>query len=201
MRKGFTLVELLVVIAIIGILAAVIAPNAFKAILKSKVARVEEDLNAIKAAAYMYYADTGRFPPDDDCYTVHGIPYHGIDFLENKAGVEGWDGPYLEKWGVNPFCVRNPVNRESGYQWEGTWVPSAYPYPTGEHGYDFGNGYEPCAEIGILDLDLSGRRWVQQLLDKHLDDGNPDTGSFQVRDPGSNPASSWRWSYYRVTIK
>ncbi|MGQ9755989.1 MAG: type II secretion system protein, partial [Desulfotomaculales bacterium] len=37
-RRGFTLVELLVVIAIIGILAAIISPNAFKAIEKGKVA-------------------------------------------------------------------------------------------------------------------------------------------------------------------
>ncbi|NCC82098.1 MAG: prepilin-type N-terminal cleavage/methylation domain-containing protein [Clostridia bacterium] len=39
-KKGFTLVELLVVIAIIAILAAVVAPNAFKAIEKSKVTAI-----------------------------------------------------------------------------------------------------------------------------------------------------------------
>ncbi|SHJ08964.1 prepilin-type N-terminal cleavage/methylation domain-containing protein [Desulfofundulus thermosubterraneus] len=38
-EKDFTLVELLVVIAIISILAAIIAPNAFKAVEKAKVAR------------------------------------------------------------------------------------------------------------------------------------------------------------------
>ena len=35
-QKGFTLVELLVVIAIIAVLAAVVAPNAFKVIDNAK---------------------------------------------------------------------------------------------------------------------------------------------------------------------
>lgn len=198
-RMSFTLVELLVVIVIIAILMAILYPSLYKAILKSKVSRVLADIHVMKSAALMYYADTGTFPPDDDCYTVHNIPYHGIDLLENRSGVSGWNGPYLEKWPKNPFCVRDPVYRESGYQWEGTWVPSSYPYPTGEHGYNFGDGYEPCIEIGILDLDLQGRKWVQLLLDKSIDDGDPNTGNFRVRDP--LPSSGWYWSYYRVTIK
>ena len=37
--KGFTLIELIVVIAIIAILGAIIAPNAFRAIEKAKMAR------------------------------------------------------------------------------------------------------------------------------------------------------------------
>ncbi|WP_333870599.1 type II secretion system protein [Desulforamulus putei] len=49
-NRGFTLVELLVVIAIIGILAAVIAPNAFKAVEKGKVAA--EDATQSGAAAH-----------------------------------------------------------------------------------------------------------------------------------------------------
>ena len=61
-RQGFTLVELLVVIAIIGILAAIIVPNAFKATEKGKVAAAEADYKAIKAAVLNYYADTGQWP-------------------------------------------------------------------------------------------------------------------------------------------
>ncbi|MBE3588244.1 MAG: prepilin-type N-terminal cleavage/methylation domain-containing protein [Thermoanaerobacteraceae bacterium] len=61
-NRGFTLVELLVVIAIIGILAAIIAPNAFKAIEKSKVAAAEADYKSIKAAALNFYTDIGKWP-------------------------------------------------------------------------------------------------------------------------------------------
>ena len=61
-NKGFTLIELLIVIAIIGILAAIIAPNAFNAIEKAKIAKVISDLNAIKTASLIYYADMGFWP-------------------------------------------------------------------------------------------------------------------------------------------
>ena len=42
--RGFTLIELLVVIAIIGILAAVISPNAFKTIDKARMAKTITDI-------------------------------------------------------------------------------------------------------------------------------------------------------------
>ncbi|MDD2702767.1 MAG: type II secretion system protein, partial [Candidatus Omnitrophica bacterium] len=60
--KGFTLIELIVVIAIISVLSAIIAPNAFRAIEKAKLARVEADAKAIKTAAFSMYADTGMWP-------------------------------------------------------------------------------------------------------------------------------------------
>lgn len=90
-EKGFTLVELLVVIAIIGILAAIIAPSAFKAVEKGKVAAAEADLKAIKSAALNYYADTGKWPGDVG---------PGVDpgFMTNVGNVDGWNGPYLERW-------------------------------------------------------------------------------------------------------
>ncbi|OEH84218.1 hypothetical protein BHU72_12505 [Desulfuribacillus stibiiarsenatis] len=56
-QKGFTLVELLVVIAIIGILAAVIAPNIFAQIEKSKISAVISEYRAIKTAAVLYSTD------------------------------------------------------------------------------------------------------------------------------------------------
>jgi len=82
-RRGFTLVELLVVIAIIGILVAIIAPNAFKAIEKAKIARCEADLHAIKSACFANYTDVGSWPDN-------------LDKLMNDTAT-GWDGPYLEK--------------------------------------------------------------------------------------------------------
>lgn len=93
-KKGFTLVELLVVIAIIAILAAIIAPNAFKAIEKSKVATAEADYKAIKTAALGYYTDMGTWPATQTT---------GIDpgFV---TGSGNWNGPYLEKWPTkNPW--------------------------------------------------------------------------------------------------
>ncbi|MEG6510862.1 prepilin-type N-terminal cleavage/methylation domain-containing protein [Desulforamulus ruminis] len=107
-QKGFTLVELLVVIAIIGILAAVIAPNAFRAVEKGKVAAAEADFKAIKSAALNYYTDTGVWPLDE----ATGGSSSRAGFLVNGTGtnaVNGWNGPYLERW-----PARNP--------WGGTYT-------------------------------------------------------------------------------
>lgn len=98
-ERGFTLVELLVVIAIIGILAAIIAPNAFKSVEKGKVAAAEADYKAIKAAALNFYTDTGKWAPS---YTST-IP---DSYLVTKpsSGYDGWNGPYLERWpSKNPW--------------------------------------------------------------------------------------------------
>ncbi|MDD4908937.1 MAG: prepilin-type N-terminal cleavage/methylation domain-containing protein [Candidatus Omnitrophica bacterium] len=103
-KRAFTLVELIVVIAVIGILAAIIAPNAFKAIEKSKIARAAEDIRAIRGASMGYYADTGSWP-------MLGIGdarrASGMGFLNDNDGngnpVWGWNGPYLDKWPRNPW--------------------------------------------------------------------------------------------------
>ncbi len=116
-QKGFTLVELLVVIAIIGILAAVIAPNAFKAVEKGKVAAVEADFKAIKSAALNYYTDTGVWPVDGA---------DSIGFI-TTSGIDGWNGPYLERW-----PARNPWGGDytfrNGVAVSGISITSSYKY-------------------------------------------------------------------------
>lgn len=95
-QRGFTLVELLVVIAIIGVLAAVVAPNAFGAIEKSKVAAAIADYKAIKAAALNYYTDTGTWPTDNAGNTGFVVA--------PSSPPSGWNGPYLERWpSKNPW--------------------------------------------------------------------------------------------------
>lgn len=82
-NKGFTLVELLVVIAIIAILAAVIAPNAFKAIEKSKVSAVISDYRAVKVATLVYFSDTTKWPEKTTDFTT-------------GSTANGWNGPYMD---------------------------------------------------------------------------------------------------------
>lgn len=103
-QRGFTLVELLVVIAIIGILAAIIAPNAFKAIENSKVAAAEADYKAIKAAALNYYTDTGVWPVDGIGGSSNTNIAYFVGPSSSVSGVNGWNGPYLERWpSKNPW--------------------------------------------------------------------------------------------------
>ncbi|MGI6318731.1 MAG: prepilin-type N-terminal cleavage/methylation domain-containing protein [Firmicutes bacterium] len=105
-RSGFTLIELLTVIAIIAILGAVVAPNLFRAVDRSKVSAVLADSRAIKSAATAYYSDTGEWPPDKSDGTDPGFTANPED------GIAGWSGPYLESWPAkNPwngkYCYRN----------------------------------------------------------------------------------------------
>ena len=93
MHKSFTLVELIVVIAIIAILVAIITPNAFRAIEKSKISKAISDFKTIKSAAYALYADTGRWPLNSG----EDVWISDSDLLSNVHTWPGWDGPYLEK--------------------------------------------------------------------------------------------------------
>jgi len=169
---GFTLIELLVVIAIIAILAAIVAPNAFRAIEKAKVAKCVRDIKSIQSAAMAYYTDTGRFPPNDDTYTAGSAVGHlsGIDFLQNQAGVAGWDGPYLEKWPAFPWTIAGLV---ADYQWQGEWS-------SGQRADCDGNGVnDEFIELNFqsaVDQQLIRAKGLE--IDRAIDDGNLDTGNF-----------------------
>ncbi len=104
-QRGFTLIELLVVIAIIGVLAAIIAPNAFKAIEKAKITRLIADIKNIKTAGYIYYSDTGDWPlAGVDSYDPGTGDENGFLYFLEDDGSGKWDGPYLEKYpGKNPW--------------------------------------------------------------------------------------------------
>lgn len=60
--RGFTLLELVIVVTVIGILAGIAIPAYFGLVSNTRAAQAVADLEAVRAAVYLYYGDMGRWP-------------------------------------------------------------------------------------------------------------------------------------------
>ncbi|MGH8104413.1 MAG: prepilin-type N-terminal cleavage/methylation domain-containing protein [bacterium] len=90
---GFTLIELIGAIAIISILAAVILPNVFGQIRKSRVARHMAQADDISKGAAAYFADMAIWP------RLNQFDGAIKQLLNNPGNVTPvlWRGPYIDK--------------------------------------------------------------------------------------------------------
>jgi len=173
--RGFTLVELIVVIAIIAVLSAIVAPNAFRAIEKSKISKMAIDFKNLKTAWLAFYSDTGRFPSEAQ-YVAAGYPntpnpgvlMSNTDIARNVLNFAGWNGPYFEGRAVSPWVAP--------YRYDNEMDAACYNPSTGAFPY---NGIN----VGLNEGEFSAsQQSLIPKIDLLIDDGNGTRGSLRYTD-------------------
>jgi len=105
-QAGFTLIEIMVVVVVIGLLVAMLAPTVFNKVGQAEQTRISQDLRVIEGALKFYRLDNYRYPTQQQGLRA---------LVDQPAGAERWNGPYLEQlptdpWGT-PYRYRNPAER------------------------------------------------------------------------------------------
>lgn len=155
-NTGFTLIELIVTLAILGIILAIAVPNYLNMVKYANMRKVADDCRIIEKATEVYHITVKSYP------TLQNLHKTNQEFLTGKKPdgtladevfrPDGWAGPYLDFWPVNPF---NPDSEEN--------IENNDTYQLDYRTYD-GVKYL-VFEIPFVPLDAEARAYLDEILD------------------------------------
>jgi len=93
-KRGFTLIELLIVVAIVGILTALLIPNAMNAIQKAKIRGTQQDMTHIAKGCIDYLTDRNVLPPNSGPIGDELKSALSPTYIKAIALTDQWETPF-----------------------------------------------------------------------------------------------------------
>ena len=101
-ERGFSLIELIVVLVILGLLATVVGPQVMSRLAQGKAEIAKIQIDQLKGGIGLFRFDVGRYPSTSE----------GLRALIEEAGIQNWNGPYLDSRSV----PKDPWSRDYEYR-------------------------------------------------------------------------------------